>query len=80
MASEITVRELRDLSEAQIQALPHAIPIKSGDDTIGFIMPYRKPSQERVKKVLAEIDAAAAKRTAEETRALEILLGEREPD
>lgn len=80
MAAPLSMDELKQMSEAQVQALPHAIEIKAGETTIAFLVPYRKPSQEQVNKVLREIDEAAAKRSAEETRALEVMLGEREPD
>ena len=52
----VTMRELQKMSAATIKALPHAVPIKSGDETVGMLMPLRKPDPERMKKVLDRIE------------------------
>jgi hypothetical protein len=80
MSDEITLSELRELSPSAIQALPRAVPIVNGDTTIGILIPVRKPRPEVLAATFAKIDAEAARRTPEETRELEIALGERGPD
>lgn len=41
--SAVTMRELQKMSAGAIEALPHAVPIKSGKATIGLLVPVRKP-------------------------------------
>jgi len=62
-----TGREERERSADAVRSFPHAIPIQEA-------------SPELVASVLARIDAAAAERSPKQTAALEIALGEREPD
>lgn len=52
----VTMRELQKMSAATIKALPHALPIKSGDETVGLLMPLRQPDPERMKDVLDRIE------------------------
>lgn len=61
-----------------IQALPHAVPVKDGETTIALLLPIRKPAKELIDEVFAEVDAAASRRTPEETAALERWLDEKE--
>lgn len=49
------MRELQKMSAAAIQSLPHAIPIKSGDETVGILMPFRKIPPDHLAKVLDKI-------------------------
>jgi len=79
MKTAISMRELQKMSAGAIQALPHAVPIKSGGDTVALLVPIHKGSPEAFDRLMARIDALAASRTPEETAALEIMLGEREP-
>jgi hypothetical protein len=76
----ITMRELQKMSAGTIQALPHAVPVKNGPATVAILVPIQKASKQLVDEVLARIDAAAAKRSPEQTAALEIMLGERQPE
>jgi hypothetical protein len=74
----VTMRELQKMSAATIKALPHAIPIKSGDETVGMLMPLKKPDSERMKKVLDRIEEDYAKLSPETQQWLQRYLDERE--
>jgi hypothetical protein len=76
----ITMRELQKMSAGSIQALPHAVPIKNGSATVALLVPIQKAPKDFVDRVLAKIDAEAAKRSPEQTAALEVLLGERDAE
>jgi hypothetical protein len=78
MKTAITMRELQKMSAGSIQALPHAVPIKNGSATVALLVPIQKAPKEFVDRVLAKIDEEAAKRSPEQTAALELMLGERE--
>jgi len=78
MKTAITMRELQKMSAGAIQALPHAMPVKNGTATVALLVPIRKASPELVDKVLSRIDEAAARRSPEQTAAIEAMLGERE--
>jgi hypothetical protein len=71
----ITMRELQRISAREIQELEHPTAIKSGYDTIALLVPLRKAPKSMVDKVLADIDAAAAKRSPEETARIAAALG-----
>lgn len=82
MTRAISMRELQKLSARAIQALPHAVPIKSGTTTVAMLTPVRKPLckpglSDAMRKALADIDEAAARRTPEENKAIDELLAER---
>jgi len=77
MTRAISMRDLQKLSAGAIQALPHAVPIKNGTATVGFLLPVHSASKEYLRDVLARIDAAAAQRTPEENAAIDRLLSER---
>ncbi len=74
----VTMRELQKMSAAAIKALPHAVPIKSGDETVGMLMPLKKPDPERMKKVLDRIEEDYAKLSPETQQWLQRFLDERE--
>ena len=80
MKTAITMRELQKMSAGSIQALPHPVPIKNGVATVALLVPIQKAPKAFVDRVLAAIDAEAAKRTPEQTAAVERLLGERESE
>jgi hypothetical protein len=77
MARAISMRDLQKLSAGAIQALPHAVPIKNGTATVGVLLPVHSASKEYLRKVLADIDTAAAQRSPEENKAIDRLLAER---
>ncbi|MBR2691749.1 MAG: hypothetical protein IKE42_28165 [Aquamicrobium sp.] len=74
----VTMRELQKMSAATIKALPHAVPIKSGDETVGMLMPLKKPNPERMKEVLDRIEEDYAKLSPETQQWLQRFLDERE--
>ena len=81
MTRAISMRELQKISAGAIQALPHAVPIKNGTTTVGVLLPVRSAaSNEYLRKVLADIEAAAARYTPEENKAIDDLLAERGVD
>ncbi len=71
------MRDLKRLSAGVIQALPHAVPIKDGTATVGVLSPIHTLSREYPSKVLADIEAAAARRSSEQEAAVDQLLAER---
>jgi hypothetical protein len=77
MSRSISIEELHEISAEAIQALPRAVPIKNDGATVGVLMPLPRVSTEYMRKVLADIDAAAARRTPEENAAIDRLLAER---
>lgn len=77
MARAISMHDLQKLSAGAIQALPHAVPIKNGTATVGVLLPVHSASKEYLRKVLADIDAAAAQRSPQENEAIDRLLAER---
>lgn len=66
----ITMRELQKISAGTIAALQHAVPVKSGAETVAVLVPLRRASPEAVASVLREVDEAAARRTPEQARRL----------
>lgn len=78
MTRAISMRELQKISAGAIQALPHAVPIKNGTTTVGVLLPVRSPaSSAYLRKVMEDIEAAAARRSPEENEAIDRLLAER---
>lgn len=76
--SAVTMRELQKMSAATIKALPHAVPIKSGDEVVGMLTPLRKLDPERVKQVFDRIEQNYNALPAETKEWLERFLDERE--
>ncbi|MCV9939152.1 hypothetical protein OIU35_22615 [Boseaceae bacterium BT-24-1] len=74
----VTMRELQKMSAATIRALPHAVPIKSDGETVGMLMPFKKPNPERMKEVLDRIEQHYAALPEETKEWLERFLEERE--
>jgi hypothetical protein len=74
----VTMRELQKMSAATIRALPHAVPIKSGGETVGMLMPFKKPNPARMKEVLDRIEQNYASLPEETKDWLERFLEERE--
>lgn len=77
MTSAISMRDLQRLSAGAIQALPHAVPIKNGTATVGVLLPVHTLSREYLSTVLADIEAAAERRSPEQEAAIDRLLAER---
>lgn len=76
MITKLTMRELQKISAAKIRALPHSVPIKSGDETVAVLVPIRAPSPEVRAEVFANLDAVDATRSPEEKAEIETFLAE----
>jgi hypothetical protein len=69
--SHISIRDLRKISEEAIGALPGPTPVKSGDRTVGLLVPLKAADPERLAAVLARAEALARGRDiAADTAAL----------
>jgi hypothetical protein len=75
--SAISVHDLQRLSASAIQALPHAVPIKNGTATVGVLLPAHTLSRKYLCKVLADIEAAAARRSPEQEKVIDQLRAQR---
>jgi len=64
MNKPITMRELQKMSAATLQALPYAVPVKSGRRTVAMIVPVRQPDDiaPQIEKARASAEAADAAR------------------
>lgn len=74
----VTMRELQKMSAATIRALPYAVPIKSGEETVAILTPLRNPDPARMKKVLDRIEDDYSKLSPETQQWLQRFLDERE--
>jgi len=75
----ISIRDLQKLSAEKIGALPGPTAVKSGDRTVGLLIPVKVPDQERLAAVLAEAEALAKQRDPKEDDALLAEFGEVDP-
>jgi hypothetical protein len=73
----VTMRELQKMSAATIKALPHAVPIKSGDEVVGMLTPLKRPDPEKIKQVLDRIADDYAALSPETQQWLQRYLDER---
>ncbi|MFL5289369.1 MAG: hypothetical protein ACJ8AW_52530 [Rhodopila sp.] len=76
------MRDLQKMSAGSmgsIAALPHAVPVKSGKNTVAVLVPIQKAPSDLVARVMTQIDEAAAGRSANETARLAALAGEEPP-
>lgn len=74
----VTMRELQKMSAATIKALPHSVPIKSGDETVAILTPLKRPDPKRMAEVLDRIERHYAELSPETKEWLERFLDERE--
>lgn len=74
----VTMRELQKMSAATIKALPHAMPVKNGDETVGVLAPLRPYDAETWTSVFKRIDESNAALSPEVRERIERMLGERE--
>ena len=58
----ISIRDLQKLSAEKIERLPGTTPIKSGDRTVGLLIPFKKPDPKRLAAALRKARAQAKKR------------------
>jgi hypothetical protein len=57
--SHISIRDLQKLSGETIGALPGPTPVKSGDRTVGLLVPLKTADPDRLAAVLARAEALA---------------------
>lgn len=61
--SHISIRALQKISGETIDALPGPTAIKSGERTIGLLIPLKRSDPRRLAAVLAEAERLAKKRS-----------------
>jgi hypothetical protein len=57
--SHISIRDLQKISGETIGALPGPTPVKSGDRTVGLLVPLKAADPDRLAAVLARAEALA---------------------
>jgi hypothetical protein len=57
--NHISIRDLQKISGEAIGALPGPTPVKSGDRTVGLLIPLKATDPDRLAAVLARADALA---------------------
>lgn len=57
--SHISIRDLQRISGEAIGALPGPTPVKSGDRTVGLLIPLKAADPDRLAAVLARAEALA---------------------
>lgn len=60
----LSIRDLQKISSDAIGALPGPTPIKSGDRTVGLLVPLKAADPDRLAAVLAQAEALAQGRDA----------------
>ncbi|MBV8978299.1 MAG: hypothetical protein JO261_13855 [Alphaproteobacteria bacterium] len=58
----ISIRDLQKMSAEKIERLPGTTSIKSGDRTVGLLIPFKKPDPKRLAAALRKSRALAKKR------------------
>lgn len=58
----LSIRDLQKISGETIGALPGPTPVKSGDRTVGLLVPLRAANPDRLAAVLARAEALATGR------------------
>lgn len=62
--TRISIRDLQKMSGETISALPGPTPVKSGDRTVGLLIPLKAADPDRLAAVLARAEALAKGRDA----------------
>jgi hypothetical protein len=73
--SHISIRDLQKLSGETIGGLPGPMPIKSGNRTVGLLIPLKAADPARLAAVLARASALAKQRDKTEDDAALAVLG-----
>ncbi len=60
--SHISIRDLQKISGEAIGALPGPTPVKSGNRTVGLLIPLKATDPDRLAAVLARAEARARRR------------------
>jgi hypothetical protein len=55
----ISIRDLQKISSETIGALPGPTPVKSGDRTVGLLVPLKTANPDRLARVLARAETLA---------------------
>ena len=75
----ISIRDLQKISAEGIGALPGPTPVKSGDRTVGLIIPLKAADPDRLAAVLAQAEALARGRDRAAEDAALAAFGEIDP-
>ncbi len=75
----ISIRDLQKLSAETIGALPGPTAVKSGNRTVGLLIPLKAADPERLAGVLARAEALAKERDPKDDEAILAQLGEVDP-
>ena len=67
--SYISIRDLQKMSGEKIQRLPGTTPIRSGDRTVGLLIPFKKPNVKRLRATLAKAEELAKTRDPKDDEA-----------
>jgi hypothetical protein len=71
----ISIRDLQKISGDAIGALPGPTPVKSGDRTVGLLIPLRAADPDRLAAVLARAEALASRRDPAADEAALVAMG-----
>ena len=72
--THISIRDLQKISGEAIGALPGPTPVKSGDRTVGLLIPLKAADPDRLATVLGHAaDLAKAREPAEDEAALKAM-------
>jgi hypothetical protein len=77
--NHISIRDLQKLSGETIGALPGPTPVKSGDRTVGLLVPLKAADPDRLAAVLARAEALAKGRDSAADDAALAPFGEVDP-
>ena len=77
--NHISIRDLQKMSGETIGALPGPTPVKSGDRTIGLLVPLKAADPDRLAAVLARAEALAQGRDPAADDAALAAFGEVDP-
>lgn len=61
--THISIRDLQKMSGEKIEALPGPTAVKSGDRTVGLLIPLKAADPDRLKAILLRAEAAAKGRS-----------------
>jgi hypothetical protein len=62
--SHLSIRDLQKISGETIGALPGPTPVKSGDRTVGLLVPLKSADPDRLAAILRRAEALASGRDA----------------
>ena len=75
----LSIRDLQKLSAETIGALPGPTPVKSGDRTVGLLLPLKAADPDRLAAILTRAEALAKGRNAKADDAALAPFGEVDP-